>query len=560
MLPKEVLRFLQFFGQGTDLPEDWSEGKKNGNLNGTHPFGSALRSYKQGDQGTILDNNADTHTYIVAMETGNIEQGVCRILQDPGDNTILARGTRVAITYAYGAPMIQGILPFTGDVEENDNRINLTGDSNAGGNDPLLAGRGDANFRPKTAPRDLQSGDWAKVSEDGNAIAVLAGGVNVMKSGMAQIRTHKINDLIELICRNYRLITDMGITEIKNNYGKVSFSFRGGSDQLSESGSDQENWTVRMDLGAEGDLMRLRLTEPAGGDLFDFHVDGEGFWSLHAEEGLDEAYGGDHTEFTRGKRSVATQDGGEDRKIDGEQTRTINGNRTTTIGGSDEQSVGNDCVRSIIRHRTDTVGGKHEEKVVGGNPLLAKPGDVARDTTINGTWEIDIGNPTAGASIAALPSYKLQTWTGDIKQHIKVKGNYDVQVTVGNVDIKTLLGKTNIDASIAVLLGGKYIAPLNPVIKGFEHTTGMTLWLSAHIAPMPTKMALTQALAVLVGPPLNIVYAIPVVGPILFFLVAAPVWFAKLQAEFAMNTAHVSADNALLTALPTYLSKKVFTE
>jgi hypothetical protein len=559
MLPKEVLRILQYFGQGTEFPEDWSEGKKNGAGNNGHPFGSALRGFNAGDQGTILDNNADTHTYVVALDHGGIEQAVCRIIQDPGDHTILARGTRVAVTYAYGPAMIQGILPFTGDVEDNENRINITGDSSAGGNDPLIAGKGDGNFRPKTAPRDLQSGDWAKVSEDGNAVAVLAGGVNVMKSGMAQVRTHKMDDLVEVICRNYRLMTEMGVSEIKNDHGVLSWSFKGGSDQLSEAGSDQENWTFRMDLGGTGDLFRFRITQADGQDLFELHVDPDGRWALYTADGLDQFVGEDQLEHTAGDRNIEV-DGNEIKKVNSQQTRTVGGNRTTTIGGSDEQSIGNDCVRSIVRHRTDTVGGKHEEKVVGGTPALAKPGDVARDTTINGTWSIDIGNPTAGANIAALPSYKMQTWTGDIKQYILVKGNYDVQVTVGNIDIKTLLGTSNFDASIAVLLGNKYIAPVNPVLKGFVHNSAMSVHLTARIAPMPTKIALTQTLAALVGPPLFIVYAIPVVGPILFFLLAAPIWFAKLEAEVAMNTAHSAADSALFTALPTFLSKKVFTE
>jgi hypothetical protein len=551
---------FDFFGTDTEYPEDWPEGRKHagGNGNGKHPFGDALRQFQRGDQGTILDNNSDSHEYVVALDHGGVEQGVARIIQDTSDKAILPIGTRVAVTYDYGPAMIAGILPFTGDTSENENRTSLTGESGAGGNDPLVANKGIANYRTKNTPRDLQAGDWAKVSDDGNAIAVLAGGVNMMKSGMAQVRTHAIGDLVEIICRNYKLITDMGISEIKNSGGKVSWSFRGGSDQLTEVGSDQENWAFRVDLGGSGDMFRFELTQPGGETLFRFNVNNDGQGDMFFDDGLVQFIGSDKLEQIIGhaERTVGNTD---TIQVTNGRKLSVGTNHTVDVGGSEARSIGNDLTTSVVRNRTDTVGGKHEENIVGGNPLLAKPGDVARETTINGTWEINIGNPVAGANVTALPSYKLNTFTGDIKQMVTVKGNILNQTTVGNVTYKTLVGDANLDGT-RVLLGNTLTAPFNPVLKGNVHNSAMRAWLTTRDAPMTPYIIQTQTLAGLCAPGLNTLYAIPVVGATLFFITVMPIWFAKLQTEAISNAARFSADQTLQGVLQTFLSLKVFTE
>jgi len=548
---------LDFFGAQVEFPGDWPTGK-NGENSSAHPFGKALSDFPRGDQGTILDNNSDSHEYVVALDHGGVEPGLARILQDPGDKSILPIGTRVAITYDYGPAMISGILPFTGDTSENENRTNLTGESGAGGNDPLVANKGIANYRTKNTPRDLQSGDWAKVSDDGNAIAVLAGGVNMMKSGMAQVRTHMLNDLVEIICRNFKLVTDMGVSEIKNKGGKVSWSFRGGSDQLTECGSDQENWAFRIDLGGEGDMFRFELTQPGGESLFRFNVNNDGQGDMFFDDGLTEFFGSDKFEQVVGhsERTVGNTD---TETVTNAQKLDVGGNRTVSIGGSEAKSVGNDQTNSIVRNRTDTVGGKHEENVVGGNPLLAKPGDVARETAINGTWQVDIGNPAAGASPAALAGFKMSTFTGDITQKVTLKGDILNQTTVGNIAYKTLLGNANLDGT-KVLLGNNLTALANPVIRGNVHNVAMRAWLGTRDATMLPYIILTQTLTGLVIPPLNVLYAIPIVGPTIFFTVVAPVWAAKLQAEALNTSMRYAADQTLQGALQTFLSLKVHTE
>ena len=68
----------------------------------------------------------------------------------------------------------------------------------------------------------------------------------------------------------------MGITQVTNEEGRTNMSFRGGSDQSTETGSDEEKWGIRFDLGAKGDVFNFELTTPLGQVLFRIHVDADG--------------------------------------------------------------------------------------------------------------------------------------------------------------------------------------------------------------------------------------------------------------------------------------------
>jgi hypothetical protein len=512
-----------------------------------------------GEYGIIMQSDAETNCYKVNSNRAGELKAVPRIMQDPNEKSLLPEGTVVAITRDYGRAMILGVLPMTGGIEDNDKKLNLTGDYTTGGNDQLDTGKKHGNYRTQNTPRDLGAGDWAKVGPEGNAVAVLGGGVNLMKSGMAQVQTHAINDFLQLICQNFKHHTAMGTSEVKNNGGRCSWTFRGGVDQLTESGSDQDNWTVRVDLGGEGDMFNFELTRPNGSTIFKFHVNGDGKVEIFGAEGVDLSGGNTHTQKHLRDREVVVKDK-DVQVIGGDQTKTIESNKTTNVASNITETAGNDRTVSCVRHETKTVGGRCEEKIVGGNSAVATPGDISKETTINnGTWKIDIGDPLAGSSIASKGGYDLTTYYGDIKNTVKYKGDISYTTTVGNIEMITRLGTTNIDGSVAVRLGNKALA-IQPLLKGIIHNTAKASWLTTRMAPMTAYISLTQTLAGLVMPPLTIVYAIPVVGPIVFFLLVAPIWMAKLQAEMATATAHLAADTALQTALPTFLSTKSYTE
>ncbi|MGD9209144.1 MAG: hypothetical protein PVI90_00135 [Desulfobacteraceae bacterium] len=563
--PREHKSPFDFYASQCNLPDDAYTLQKGNNIREDQFGTQALRFEGRGYQGTIVDINPDTQTYKVAISTGDgiaTQEGIGRITQSMGDVRILPIGTRVALSAEFGELFIVGIMPYTGNRNNNENRISLTGIAGTGGEDPLYTGRTSAaNYRTKNTPRDLGSNDWAEIGEEGNAVAVLAGGVNVVRSsGMAQIRTHLINDLVEIISRNYKHISDMGISEIKNNKGRITWSFRGGSDQATETGSDQENWSIRIDLGAEGDLFRFELTQPSGGTNFKFHVTADGQLSIFTAEASDEFVGTDKNIKILGDRTTSVKQNDE-QTIEGNQTKNIYGIRNTGISNNDTCTVGNDRIINVQKHLIETVGGKHEEKIVGNNPITAKPGDIARETIINnGSWLINIGNPTSGANAVALAGFELNTFTGDIIQQINIKGNIDLKTLLGNASLettsgiatlKTALGVANVDGT-TVNLGPITTSMANPLVRGALHSAAFGSFTSTNIGAIKPTIAATSTLMGILAPPS---------GSILWPIgsVMANAFFSWITAVNACLNTLLASNTALASAVPNTLSTKCFT-
>lgn len=556
---------FDFYATQSQLPDD-AYTLREGNEQRKDQFGTqALRTKGRGLQGTIANINPDTQTYTIAIATGDgiiNQEGIGRITQSPGDTRILPVGTRVALSTEFGEMFIVGVIPYTGNRNNNENRINITGISGTGGEDPLYSGHTDAaNYRTKNTPHDLGANDWAEVGDDGNAVAVLAGGVNVIRSsGMAQIRTHLINDLVEIISRNYRHLSDMGVSEIKNNNGQITWSFRGGSDQATETGSDQENWSIRMDLGAEGDLFRFELTQPDGGTNFKFHVNADGQLTVFTAQGNDEFVGGDKNLKILGDRTTDIKENDE-QYIRGNQTKNIYGVRNTTVSNTDTLNIGNDLIVNTQRHVVETIGGKHEEKIVGNNPLTAAPGDTARETIVNnGSWLIDIGNPTTGATAVALPGFKLNTFNGDIIQHVNINGNIDLKTLLGNAALETISGTATLKTSLGVAnvdgttinLGPITPSMTNPLVRGTLHSTAFGAYTSSNISAITTAIAATSSLLGVLAPPS---------GSILWSIgsIMGNAFFAWITAVNACLNALLASNTTLASAVPNTLSTKCFT-
>lgn len=516
---------------------------------------------RKGCEGVIKKVNKETHSYEVTVIGGEAPlSAVPRMMSAPGDARLLPVGCRVAISYDFGQPVIVGCLPYTVGRDKNRTDITITGETVTGGASDLESAEAGGNYRPPHMPNDLGPGDEGIVSPDGNFIGALQGGVNVMKSNMAEVRTHMINDLLELLCRNYRLHTDMGTSEIKNDAGRVSWTFRGGADQGTQTGSDQENWSIRMDLGAEGDLFNFELTKPDGGSLFKLHVDSDGKLEVFAKDGLDEFSGADKVTKILANREITVK-GDDQQTIGGSQEKTITGNREVTVSGSHSESIGNDHTQSIMRNQTISVGGQLKETAVGGNPAVATPLNVARETNIvNGSWEVSIGDPLNGGNPTALAGFLLETFAGDIEMAVKTKGNIDFNTLLGNATLettagiatlKTALGVANVDGT-TVNLGPVAASFANPVVKGTIHSTAFGAYTGANIAALTPAISATSALLGIIAPPAGIITWS--IGPIMS--VAFTVWCSAILATLS---ALLASNAALAAALPTTLSTKSFT-
>lgn len=555
--------FRPFFERTVSIAHDAQTLKKGKALRENASGQGAMKARGQGYTGVIADRNPDTHTYDIEVAIGDgvaIRKDIGRMTQNPGDKQMLPIGTVVALSDEYGPTIIVGVLPFTSGREDNENRLSISGESNTGGNDPTEQRESSANYRTKNTPRDMGANDWAQVGEEGNLLAVLGGGVNVMKSSsLAQIRTYLLNDLVEVISRNFRHVTDMGVSEVKNDGGRITWSFRGGADQLTEAGADQENWTIRLDLGAEGDIFRFELTQADGSTNFKFHVNNEGKLTVYAAQGMEENCGADRREVTIGNRLQDTK-GDENLTVRNNQSERINGTRETVVAMSDTLNVGNDRTTSIQRHLTETIGGKHEEKVVGGNVALMKPGDLARETTLNAGWKVDIGNPLSGANPVALAGFKLSTFMGDIENKVVTKGNLlystllgnaTLETTAGIATLKTSLGVANVDGT-TVNLGPVAASMANPLVKGTLYATAFGAYTGTNIGGLSAAIAATSALLGVLAPPLGMVFWM--VSPIM-----ANAMFAWVTAVMACLTTQLAANSALAGAIPATLSTKSFT-
>jgi hypothetical protein len=542
------------------LPDD-PHTEREAELRSSQTGKNALKPPPQliGEQGFITDVYPATHSYTVEASISGTLKGVQRLAQSPGDKAMLPVGTLVAITHAYGPSLIAGVLMHGTPVSDEKTPNSITGVEGFGADDPLYGEKGNANFRPEGAPRDLSPNDWAQVGAMGNVVGMLDGGVNVMKStDFSQIRTHLVNDVVEIISQRFRHVHGMGFSEFQDENGRTSFVFRGGSDQTTECGSDQENWTIRFDLGTSGDLFKFELTQPDGASVFRIHVTPDGKADMFAAKGFNWGGGEDRTDKNLGNETTEVKRDVK-RTIGGAETRLVRGERKTNVSANDTKNVGNDAVESIIRHFTKSVGGQAKYKFVGGDSLKATPVNEALGFEIvNGSWKVNIGDPLSGGSPAALAGFDLNTFMGDIAMKIKTAGNIDFSTLVGNATmetkagiatLKSLAGVANVDG-LTVNLGPVAASFANPVIKGTLHTTALGAYLTANTAAYSTMTGATTALITALTSP---------VIPMLTWILAAPlivVWLNIINATFS---AMIAANASLAAALPATLSLKTFT-
>lgn len=423
-----------------------------------HGTGVIAQAPKRWETGIVRDYKAATRTYTVQLASGRQPLEMPRLVRDPGDTSIIPRDTWVVVHDELGFPVIDAILPQapTRPVELAPNRVSEV--RGVGGEDPVFEVPNDAaNFRQPNDPVDVVAGDRVIAGPEGNLLAVLAGGSNVMKSSpFAQVRTHGLTDMVEIISKVYRHITAMGDMRIVNDGGKTSLIWRAGSDQETENGAGEENWTIRLDVGATGDLFNFEVTTPHGNTLAKIHMSADGRVEILGVKGVDitsggegetredlagskrTRVGGDLTQETKGNRSEV---------VGGESRTQVSKGHTTVVGGARSQMVNGD--------ELSYVGGKQVTKIQGGLPVPPPaPGTLAQKTeVINGSLETVIGNPLSGALPVA---QQKATWVNYVGGYTFV-----VQPTA----LPPPLGAFNVVTSTpgSVLLGANGAAVYNPI-------------------------------------------------------------------------------------------------
>lgn len=450
-------------GRRHDVPNDLAPPPDQLHRGGG-PFHSAPQRV---ERGTVIGVDAANHTYRVALNGGGTLNGIARMRSSPGDLTVLPLQQPVVVMLGLGEPYILGVLPHQAQNVANEDPDNVTGTGGHGGEDPTLARSLGAVGRTAGEPRDLLPGDQVLRSPDGAAVGALHGKTALVRGGpLAQIRAYGNEDLVEVVAGLYRLVTWMGEARYVNDDGKTSFIWRGGADQLTETGADEAAYTVRLDVGYTGDLFNFEVTTPQGQSLFRFHVDPNGRLSVTSRGGFEWTGGADratlHPTRVHGAQSLEVE-GAQDERVAGNVTQALQANRAATVSTNDNLTIGQDYVVRINRDHDVNVGGVMNHAVTG---------NVTRTTT-NGDMT---DNVTTGA------------YNADVRA-----GNWKVTCTVGNIQLQPLAGKVQMQTNLpdAVELsdnptmhGTKYEALaslLNTFVADYNLFKGLVL---SHVHPL----------------------------------------------------------------------------
>jgi len=415
-------------------------------------FGGTGGSGRRGEYATVISYQSDRYTATVRTERGRTIT-IPQLRATSGQVYALTAGTQVLVCYDYGQPFILGILNMPASGNEGSATPSITEISGFGGdgfNQTQVTTNG--NYRGASEPRDLVPGDWAQTSSEGAMFALLTGGVAQMKAGMlSQIRAHLLTDLVEIISRNFRHVTDMGEFTITNNEGRINMRFRGASDQRSEAGPDEERWTILMDLGSDGDLFNFELCTTEGQTLFRFHVDSSGHCEIFGVNGVTTASGsrsdGGHAEEHNGD-SASTVGGDRDAVTRGSTTHEIGGSAATSTGGDHTTAAGNDLQLQAVRDLSLSAGRNMFVSAQGGD------GDNALTANIDGgNVLVEIGSETSPNH-----GFEMDTFAGAMRLKSTQGGDIELQTDLGSIKATAQSIKLITSQLDSVVLGGDTLA------------------------------------------------------------------------------------------------------
>lgn len=462
------------------------------------------------------DVKSDTYQLVTRGLGGDPNQaggrslpGVPRKVEDPGTIAPLENGTVVVVDLALGFPYIDGVLNINASSEKRERAPKPPSLAGPEGNvvtEAMTGQRLAGYYKNVYTPDDVVPGDFVRMSPDGNYIAVLRGKESrIFGSEKAQIQIIGYNDLIRTICEDLEHYNGFGTFKISNAEGRGNIEVRGGADQLSETGGEEEQWTFRLDIGDSGEFFDMRITTLDGKTLSQIKLTPDGQIKMMAVKGIElvnangaprsEEIGGDHYRRVLG----STKD-----KISGSSTTTVEGPRTTNVSESDKRVVGNDEVKTINRNKVTQVGGAFTETITGGDPLTAKPTNVAVDRQVlNGSYFLELGNPTAGANPSAMAGYNVFVNNGEITFGENPKSL--VPATMAHVNLNTsqpnsvaLGGTVGPGATMAVqhaMLFEPFSSMMATLISLLDSHTHATAWGPSGPAMAPQPGGFASALS-----------------------------------------------------------------
>lgn len=340
--------------------------------------------------GDVVTYNSATHTAAVRTHSGRPLQDVPQIKATAGGFDHIPVGTTVVVSWNLGFPAIIGCIDLPGSKQAAVPSPTLTGIEGVGDSDATQPTEGGSNFKPPGAPTDMGSGDWAQVGALGNHVAVLEGGLTLLGSPTAHIQSIGASGMLRSVARTLQQFTDFGQLKIENDQGKTSLILRAGSNQSTETGRDEQHWTIRLDLGATGDVFDFRIQEPEGRLLFRLHAGSDGHVQIYGDGGVDLSAGEGGTAQMR--HDIA---GSKATSVGGDVENAVQGNASVTIDGTSTTAIGNNATRSVGGSSTEFIGGDRDLGV-SGDDAQTVAGD--RRVAVGGDYKTEIeGNSTTKA-------------------------------------------------------------------------------------------------------------------------------------------------------------------
>lgn len=359
----------------------------------------------------------------------------------------LQTGTAVVVSWDLGFPVIVGILDLVGGAQTALPSPTLTGVEGVGSNDATQPVDGSNNYRPPHAPTDIGGGDWSQMGTLGNHVAVLEGGLSLLGAPSAQVQSFGVTGLLRHVSRILQNVNDFGMWKVENLQGKTSFILRAGANQTTQTGLDEQHWTIRLDLGASGDMLDFRILEPEGKTLFRLHAGSDGRVQIFGDGGVDVSSGAGGLAETRhdiaGARST-TIAGDDTHQTQGDSTRSIDGAHTHSVGGDETRSVGGAGTEFINGNHAHGVGGD-QTRVVGGKRKTSIGDDDTTSCDGNITVTAQQTHTTDGVRIkhganAIEPHIKGTTFGSSVMSQISAAGA--AATTAGAVATAAILPDT----------------------------------------------------------------------------------------------------------------------
>lgn len=366
-------------------------------------------------------------------------------------------GTTVVISWDLGIPAIVGCMDMPRSPQPATQSPTLTGVEGVGNADPTQLTQGSNNYKPTNAPTDMGQGDWAQVGTMGNHVAVLEGGVSLLGSPSAHLQSLGTSGTMRTIARRIQQFSDFGQMRIENDQGKTSFILRAGSNQTTQTGQDEQHWTIRLDLGATGDMFDFRILEPEGAVLFRLHAGADGRVQIFGEGGVDLSSGASGTGQMR--HDIA---GARATTVAGDDTHVVDGASDTVVAASATYAIGRDITRSVGRNATEFIGGGRDVGV-SGDETLATAGD--RSTKVGGNDKTDV---TGNSTIKAI---RVNTIDG-----VQVKlGSNAVQPVTRSLDFGSKVLAPISAAATTLLAGAAAATVIGSALPGPPVTTPLAL-------------------------------------------------------------------------------------